>query len=351
MTTRNRMETFEEKIWNKIHNKTKPIGSLGRLEELAFQIAKIQNTLEPTLKSPTICVFAGDHGIALEGVSAYPQEVTYQMVLNFLNGGAAINVFCKQHGIYLVVVDAGVKGEFLNIRNHSNFISKKINHGTRNFLLEPSMTSSELEKALNYGKEVVNKEIPHDCNIIGFGEMGIGNTASASLVISNILNIPIEQCTGRGTGLDDDGLKKKIEILKKAQTRFLRHKGSLTSIEPIQVLQEFGGYEIAMMTGAMLQAYEENKILLIDGFIASSAFLVAYKLQPKIINNSIFCHLSKEKGHKVLLDSLSIQPLLNLDMRLGEGTGCAVAYPILQSAVLFFNEMASFEEAGVSQSL
>ena len=328
-----------EEIKNKIDSKTKPLGSLGVLEDIAAQICLVQNSLTPTLTNPTLLVFAADHGIAKDGVSAYPAEVTPQMVLNFLNGGAAINVFCKQNNITLKVVDAGVNFDF---EKSEKLIDSKIAKGTKSFLTENAMTAAELELCFTKANELIETVYKTNCNIIGFGEMGIGNTSSASMLMSALCNIPIEKCVGRGTGLDDMQLNRKIEILKKAQANHQKPK------DTNEALQFFGGFEITQICGAMLAAYEKNMIIMVDGFIATSAFLCANAINPKIKNNAIFCHQSDEQGHKKMLDFLKVKPILNLGMRLGEGTGCAVAYPIIQSAVNFMNEMASFESAGVS---
>ncbi len=326
---------------HKIDFKTKPLGALGRLEELALQLCLIQKTDEPKLTSPHILVFAADHGIATEGVSAYPQDVTWQMVYNFLSGGAAINVFAQQHNISVKVIDAGVNKKFDEM---PNLITAKVGYGTKSFLHESAMSAEQLLQCKQHAMQIVNQVIDTtQCNIIGFGEMGIGNTSSASLIMHCLTGIALADCIGRGTGLDNEQLLKKHTILK---TAFDNHK--LQTMLPHKVLQLFGGFEIAMITEAMLHAYHKGCIILVDGFIASSAFLVASKLNPSIINNSIFCHQSHEKGHQLLLNYLGAKPLINLNMRLGEGTGCAVAYPIIQSAVNFINQMASFETANVS---
>jgi nicotinate-nucleotide--dimethylbenzimidazole phosphoribosyltransferase len=334
-------DTLKAELLQKIDHKTKPLGALGKLEVLALQIGLIQNTLTPQLSKPTMLVFAGDHGIAASGVSPYPQAVTAQMVLNFLNGGAGINVFAKQNNMQLLVVDAGVNYQF---EPNPNLINAKIAMGTANFLHEPAMTKMQCEQALTRGAELVKNEIDTGCNMLGFGEMGIANTSSASCLMSVLCQLPIEDCVGRGTGLDDAGLAKKTEILKNA----IQHH-SLSKQDVVRVLATFGGFEIAMMAGAMLGAAEQNAVLLIDGFIASAALLVAYKLQPNILQYCIFAHCSGEAGHKKLLDYLGAKPLLDLGMRLGEGTGAALAYPMVQAAVNFLNEMASFESAGVSE--
>jgi nicotinate-nucleotide--dimethylbenzimidazole phosphoribosyltransferase len=328
-------------IQHKIDFKTKPTGALGELEAIARKICLMQSTLSPTLIAPHIVVFAGDHGIAKEGVSAYPQDVTWQMVYNFIQGGAAINVFCKQNDISLQVVDCGVNYTF---PNNANIIHKKIGMGTKSFLHEPAMTSDECHIALKNGLDIVNAiQADSRCNIIGFGEMGIGNTSSAAMIMHFITSKSMEECAGRGTGLDDEKLKLKIDILK--QALISRH---LTFQTPESLLENFGGFEIATMVGAMMQAKTLNMTIMVDGFIATAAFLVAHMMDASILNNAIFCHQSNESGHKYMLEYLGVKPILNLGMRLGEGTGCAVAYPIINSAVAFMNEMASFESAGVS---
>jgi len=326
-------------LQHKINSKTKPLGALGTLEELALKIGAIQQSLSPILKEPTIVVFAGDHGIATKGVSAYPQSVTYQMVLNFLNEGAAINVFCKQHSIALKIVDAGVNFDF---PENSALISAKVGYGTKNLLEEKAMTATELQACFNHGRKVVVDLAAKGSNVIGFGEMGIGNTSASSLIMSRICELPIEKCVGRGTGVNDEQLQQKITLLKEAQTKHAEVK------DPKAVLQTFGGFEIAQMCGAMLAAYEHQMLILVDGFIATNAFLVAKEINPKLQDNAVFCHLSDEHGHQNLLNYLGASPLVQLKMRLGEGTGCAVAYPLLKSAVAFLNEMASFESAGVA---
>jgi nicotinate-nucleotide--dimethylbenzimidazole phosphoribosyltransferase len=330
---------FIKKLQRKIDFKTKPLGSLGTLEKLALQIGTVQNTLSPTLQKPTIVVFAGDHGIAKSGVSAYPQEVTFQMVSNFLNGGAAINVFCKQHNIDLKIVNSGVNFDF---EPNLNLIDAKIASGTKSFLQAKAMTETQLEECLAKGSEIVSKVFENGCNIIGFGEMGIGNTSAAAMLMSYLCELPIEKCVGRGTGLNDEQLENKISILKQA------HKFHGKIEDAKEVLQTFGGFEIAQMCGAMLAAFEKNMLILVDGFIATSAFLVTSKLKYEVKNNAIFCHLSDEFGHQNLLNYLKAEPLLKLNMRLGEGTGCAISYPLIESAVAFLNNMASFESAAVS---
>jgi nicotinate-nucleotide--dimethylbenzimidazole phosphoribosyltransferase len=332
-------------LQQKIDQKTKPLGALGRLEELALQISLIQNTLTPILNKPVVLVFAGDHGIAASGVSPYPQAVTAQMVLNFLAGGAAINVFAKQNNMALRVIDAGVNHDFAA---QPNLINAKIAKGTQNFLHTPAMTQTQCEQALTRGASLAQTEIAAGSNVLAFGEMGIANTSSASCLMSVLCALPIEDCVGRGTGLDDADLAKKTDILKQA---IVHHglKNDVMQDDAMQVLATFGGFEIAMMAGAMLGAAQQKALLIIDGFIATAALLVASKLQPNILHYCVFAHCSGEAGHKRLLEHLGAKPLLDLGLRLGEGTGAALAYPLVQAAVNFLNNMASFESANISE--
>jgi nicotinate-nucleotide--dimethylbenzimidazole phosphoribosyltransferase len=356
-------------IQQALDNKTKPHGALGVLENIAFQIASIQDTLTPQLLHPAIFVFAGDHGITKEGVSPYPQEVTLQMVHNFLNGGAAINVFCRQHNIDLKVVDAGINGKIET--SHPSFINKKVNCGTENFLKKPAMTLEELLQAFLYGRDSIENALYPESNVVGFGEMGIGNTSSASMIAHFLCGLSLEESIGSGAGMYGEMLQKKKAILYRAAEQYpqyLQELGSKTfdqfkpmsdliaemnqkSINALQIAMFYGGFEIVMMCGAMLAAYKKNLLLLIDGFIATAAYLIAYTLNPRISRNAFFTHLSEENAHKKILESLGVTPLLSLNMRLGEGTGCAVAYPIICSAVLFLNEMAGFDDAHVSRSI
>lgn len=328
-------------IQEKIDKKTKPRGALGRLEQLAVQICTVQQTLEPSLVKPTVLVFAADHGLAAAGVSAYPAEVTPQMVMNFLAGGAAINVFCRQHDMALKVVDAGVNFTF---DVHPQLIDAKVGYGTKNSLEEEAMTAYELDRCFAEGHRIVEELADGGCNILGCGEMGIGNTSAASLLMSALCDLPVADCVGRGTELDDGGLQHKINVL----TQVRKRHPAVTDAR--SALRCFGGFEIAQMAAAFGEGYERGMLLLVDGFIATAAFLCAWKINPAIMDNAIFCHRSDERGHDRLLEYLGAQPLLNLDLRLGEGTGCALAYPLVESAVHFVNEMASFESAGVSDS-
>lgn len=325
----------------KIDNKTKPLGALGQLEALALQAGLIQQTLTPSLSRPVMLVFAGDHGIVEEGVSPYPQAVTQQMVKNFLAGGAGINVFAKQNGMSIRIVDAGVNHEFAA---HPNLIRAKVGLGTNNFLHHPAMTEQQCAQAIFKGKALVQIEAEAGSNVIGFGEMGIGNTTSASAIVAVLCGLPVAECVGRGTGLDDAGLRHKAEVISAAIDR---HQTNAQNADT--VLATFGGYEIAMMVGAMLEAAERRMILLIDGFIATAALLVASRLQPAVLDYCVFAHCSDESGHAKVLAHLGAKPLLNLGLRLGEGTGAALAYPLLQAAVNFLNQMASFDSAAISR--
>lgn len=336
-------QSLQERLRNKIDYKTKPLGALGVLEDIALRVGLIQKTLTPVLSNPHILVFAGDHGITAEGVSAYPQEVTWQMVMNFIQGGAAINVFCKQHGIKLFVADAGVNYDFPE--NLIGLIHAKIEKGTANFANRPAMSIQQAQACIDTGAKIVKEIFSTGCNVIGFGEMGIGNTSSASVIMSVVTDIPIEHCVGRGTGLDDAAFNHKLEVLKES---LKKHIGLQN---PLDILATFGGFEIGQIVGGMLQAATHGMVILVDGFITTAAYLIAQAINPVLSNYCFFCHESQEQGHKLIFQHLQVSPLLNLKMRLGEGTGAAVAYPIIQSAVAFLNEMASFESASVSNKV
>lgn len=331
---------FSTLLQEKIDSKTKPIGALGTLETLAFQIATVLESLNPKITNPNIVVFAADHGIANHGVSAYPQDVTRQMVANFLEGGAAINVFCKQNNIDLSIVDAGVNYDF---PTNAKLINAKIAKGTQSFLHVPAMSQTELQLCFEKGKSIVNDIAQTGCNCIGFGEMGIGNTSTASVLMSLLTGLTIEECVGKGTGVENNTLLEKQNLLKKAIENYSG------PAELKEQLAYFGGFEIIQMASGMLTAFENKMIIMVDGFICSVAFLIASKINPEIIKNAIFSHCSAEQAHQKLLDYLDAKPILNLDLRLGEGTGCAIAFPILKSAEVFLNDMASFESAGVSR--
>lgn len=322
-----------------INSKTKPLGSLGVLEALARQIGLIQGTVHPELRAPEILVFAADHGIVAENVSAYPQSVTWQMVENFLAQGAAINVFSRQNHCALQIIDAGVNHDF-DLR--PSLLDCKVGFGTRNFAIEPAMTASECATAMKHGMKLA---AALEGNIVGFGEMGIGNTTSAAAIMHKITALSVADCVGAGTGLSIEGVLHKQAVIEASVALHTR------STIPIDILATFGGFEIAMMVGAMLQAGALRKILLIDGFIVTSALLVAAKLQPAILDYCVYSHCSDETGHMQMLTYLHARPLLQLDLRLGEGTGCALALPLLHAAVNFLRDMATFDSAQVGRQI
>ena len=331
--------SLNTEIQDKINQKTKPLNSLGKLEEYALKIALIQKNTSPKLSNPTMLIFAGDHGLAKEGISPFPQEVTYQMVLNFLQGGAAINSFCIENRMHLKVIDAGVNYEFGEV---SGLISAKVNFGTKNLMQEQAMSLEECNLCIERGAAVVREVFENGCNTVGFGEMGIGNTGISSLLISKILDLPLEDLVGRGTGSNDTELKSKLKILETVSEKYS------TSKDPLEILSTFGGFEIAMIVGGILQAAELQMVILIDGFIVSTACLIASKISKSILDYCFYSHLSSEKAHSTVLKNLNADPILNLGMRLGEGTGAALCYPILATSVRFLNDMASFSEASVS---
>ncbi len=334
-------QALAQRLQHTIDFKTKPQGALGQLEALALQLGCIQRNDKIVFNAPQMVVFAGDHGITAEGVSAFPQAVTQQMVANMLSGGAAVNVFARQHGFAVTVVDAGVAADLpAHPQPHAQFINRKIAPGTCNSATQPAMTASQASAALQAGMDVV-RSLPG--NVLALGEMGIGNTSSAALIFALLSGQSVAAVAGRGTGVDDAQMQTKLAALGKAAALH----GSAKS--PLEVLAAVGGFEIAMMAGAMMQAASQRRVVLVDGFIASAAALVACGLAPAAKDYMVFCHLGAEHGHRALLAHLQVQPLLGLGLRLGEGTGALLAWPLLQSAVLFMAEMASFESAGVDQ--
>lgn len=329
----------EPAIQQHIDQKTKPLGALGRLEELACQLALIQRQERITIEQPTMLVFAADHGIARHGISIAPSDVTRQMVLNFLGGGAAINCFCREHQIELKVVDAGI----LTPIDDPRLIHQRLGAGTADLSVEPAMSQEQAHLGLQLGSELAKAQIAAGCNLLAFGEMGIGNTTPASALLAALTGIPVAACVGRGTGIDDAQLSRKISLVSQALARV--GDGS----DPVRLLAELGGFEIAQITGAMLAAAEQQITMLIDGFIVTSAALLAVKIAPAARDYMIFSHGSSEgSGHGIMLETLKARPLLDLGLRLGEGTGAALALPLLRSACAFYNEMASFASAGVS---
>lgn len=327
-------------LQDKIDNLTKPKGSLGRLEELALQIGLIQQTLSPTLRHPQNIIFAADHGITEEGISVSSRDVTWQQILNFLDGGAGINFLCRQHGFTLKIVDAGVD---YDLPYERGILNKKVRRGSRNFLYEAALTEEELEQCIARGAEVVRLCHEEGSNILSFGEMGIGNTSPSSVWMHLMTGIPLEQCVGAGAGLDNAGIRHKYEVLNRAVAHYRGDKSAH------DIIRYFGGLEMAMTVGAMLQAAELRMVILVDGFIMTNCILAASRLYPEVLDYAVFAHQGDEAGHKLLLDWLHARPLLNLGLRLGEGTGAVCAYSIVDSAVRMLNEMDSFAQAKITK--
>ncbi len=342
-----RVPAFTQALQHKIDNKTKPLGSLGRLEALALQLGEILGSDSPTLVDPQLVVFAADHGLAARGVSAFPSDVSWQMVENFLAGGAAVSVLARQNGIALTVVDCGVKHDFLAGlpagAQRPGLLVRKVTggeQGTADSSVHSAMSAPQCRQALQNGIGIV-RGLPG--NALLLGEMGIGNTSAASLLLARLAGLEIEVCTGAGTGLDAAAVQRKTALLREVLARHGQAQ------EPLAALAAFGGFEIATMVGAVLQAALERRVIVVDGFIASSAVLVAHALQPLVLQRCVFAHRSGERGHEFMLQHLGVQALLDLGLRLGEGSGAALAWPLLQSACAMLLEMASFESAGVSE--
>ncbi|NMB36435.1 MAG: nicotinate-nucleotide--dimethylbenzimidazole phosphoribosyltransferase [Bacteroidales bacterium] len=329
-----------EVLVDKINNLTKPKGSLGHLEELALQIGMIQQTLSPSLKHPQNILFAADHGIVEEGVTLSPKEVTWQQLINFTRGGGGVNLFCRQHNFTLKLVDAGVDYE---LPYEKGIINMKVRRGTRNYLYEAAMTEEEMELCVERGSAIVRQCYEEGSNILSFGEMGVGNTSSSSIWMHCFTAIPLDKCVGPGAGLNDEGIMHKLKILKKSLENY---KGNGA---PLDIIRYFGGLEMVMAIGAMLQAAELKMIILVDGFIMTNSILAASKLYPDVLDYAIFGHCGDESGHKLLLEAMNAKPLLDLGLRLGEGTGAICAYPIVDSAVRMINEMETFQKASITK--
>ena len=321
---------------HKISRKTVPEGALGRMAALAERLGLILGTAEPHLSAPQLLVCAADHGIAARGVSAYPSDVTWQMVGNFLAGGALVSVLARQHGIAQTVVDCGVRHDFAPA---PGLVIRKIAPGTQDSSQGPAMSAAQCAQALANGIELV-KALPG--NALLLGEMGIGNTSAASLLVARLGGIDVAEVTGAGTGLDAAGIARKTAVLRQALA------ANAAAAAPLDALAALGGFEIAILTGAVLQAASERRVIVVDGFIASSAVLVASRIAPAVLQRCVFAHRSDERGHARLLDLLGADPLLALGLRVGEGSGAVLAWPLLESSCRILNEMASFESAGVS---
>lgn len=324
------------------HNQlTKPLGSLGVLEDIGIRLAAIYGTVKPKITGKGIVVFAADHGVTEAGVSAYPKAVTEQMVLNFLRGGAAINVLCKTNNVDMMVVDVGVDAYF---PEHPRLLKRKVMSGTRNILEQPAMTHEEAYAALGAGIEAANSMIDKGVNLIAAGDMGIGNTTAATAIISVMTGIGVAELTGRGTGVDDAGLKRKIEVIEKALELHQMKKE-----EPLELLRCVGGLEIAAMTGSYLACAARRVAIVLDGFISHAAALVAVSLNPKVKDYLFASHTSHNPVHRKRLKMLGVEPVFNFSLRLGEGTGAVLAMPVIESAASILSDMATFAEAGVSE--
>ncbi len=331
-----------------LDNKTKPLGALGRLEALALQLGLILGTTNPKLDQPQLLVCAADHGLAAQGVSAYPSDVTWQMVENFLAGGAAISVLARQHGLALTVVDCGVRHDFLAGQpagaQRPGLQVRKVagaEAGSADSSQAPAMTAAQCEAALAQGADLV-RGLPG--NVVLLGEMGIGNTSAASLLLARLAGLDIAACTGAGTGLDEAAVQRKTAVLRAVLARHASATG------PLAALAALGGLEIATLVGVVLQAAQERRVIVVDGFITGSAVLVAHGLRPQVLQRCVFAHRSGERGHSLMLQHLGAQPLLDLGLRLGEGSGAALAWPLLVAACAILNDMASFGDAGVSRA-
>ncbi len=320
---------------------TKPAGSLGRLEELSIQIAGIQGKAKPQIKNKAMITMAGDHGVVDEKIGNWPQEVTAQMVENFLRGGAGINVLAKQAGARIVFVDMGVASD---LKPDKQLIVKKVDYGTKNICKSPAMTDEQAVKSIESGIEIVNDEFKKGLDIVGTGDMGIGNTTASSAIFAALSRKSVEEVTGRGTGLSDEQLTHKIDVIKRALAL-----NKPNPQKPLEVLAKVGGFEIGGLAGVMLGAAAQKVPVVIDGFISGAAALVAMALAPQMKDYIIAAHVSAEAGHTAMLQYLGLKPLLNLEMRLGEGTGAALGVIIAEAAVRTLNEMATFAEAGVSE--
>lgn len=325
---------------DKIDNLTKPKGSLGKLESLALKIGLIQQSLTPELRNPHNILFAADHGIIEEGVTVSPKEVTWQQLSHFSHGGAGINFLCRQHGFKLVLVDAGVD---YDIPAGRGIIDMKVRKSTRNFLHEAAITPEEFDLCIERGAKVVDSVHDVGCNVVSFGEMGSGNTSPSSMWMHLLTGIPLADCIGAGAGLDSAGVSHKLDVL----TRAWENYSGDDTVEGR--LAWFGGYELAMAVGGMLRAAELGMTIIVDGFIMTSCIAAAAHFYPAVLDYAVFGHQGDESGHKLMLRALGADPILHLNLRLGEGSGAVCAYPILQSAVNMINQMDSFADVAVTK--
>jgi nicotinate-nucleotide--dimethylbenzimidazole phosphoribosyltransferase len=330
-----------KKAQKRLNNLTKPQGSLGRLEEIAKLIVGVTKKENPELTNKVIFTIAGDHGVTEEKISAYPKEVTVQMVYNFLRGGAGINVLARYIGAKVVVVDMGVA---CDIKPHTNLVVKKINYGTKNMAKGPAMTREEAIKSIEGGIEIFEEEFKKGIEITGTGDMGIGNTTPSSAITAILTGNPVEKVTGKGTGISEGALKNKIRVIKRAVKL-----NKPNPKDPIDVLSKVGGFEIGGLSGIIIAAASKRVPVVIDGFISGAAALIAYHLQPRVKDYMIAAHCSAEKGHRAILNYLGLTPLLDLDLRLGEGTGAALGMNIIEASIKILTQMATFQNACVSK--
>ena len=350
---------LQSAIQEKIDNLNKPKGSLGRLEELAMQVCLVQQTLEPSLAHPCHLLLGGDHGIEREGVSVSPREVTWQQMINFTRGGGGVNMFCRQHGFHLRIVDVGVDYDLSHVEG---IIDRKIARGTKNFLYEPAMTEQEFDQTIQVGVDLVDACVAEGCRVVSIGEMGIANTSPSSIWMHLFGNIPLTECIGAGAGLDTPGIRHKYEVLSQAvqkspklgDNRGLNNGSPSDPLPPnlggiLEVIRYFGGFEMVAAIGAMLRAAEQHLIILVDGFIMTACAVAAIRLCPAAQDYMIFTHCGDESGHQRMLDIVGAKPLLHLGLRLGEGTGALCAFPIVDSAVRMMNEMNNFDNAQITK--
>lgn len=337
-------QKIRQAIIDKIDNLNKPKGSLGRLEELALQVCLIEQTLHPTLHNPCHLLFGADHGIEREGVSVSPREITWQQMINFTHGGGGVNMFCRQHGFKLRLIDVGVD---YDLSMHPEIINRKIANGTANFLYGPAMTVEQYQQALNIGAEMADYCFNDGSDIICIGEMGIANTSPSSIWMSLFGNIPLDECVGAGAGLDNEGIRHKYEVLRQAVDNFKSSALDCSNAE--EIIRYFGGFEMVAAIGAMLRAAECHLIIMVDGFIMTACALAASRLYPDIVDYMVFGHSGDEGGHARMLSLLDAKPLLTLGLRLGEGTGALCSFPIIDSAVRMITEMNNFQNANITK--
>ena len=337
-------DKMRQAIIDKIDNLNKPKGSLGRLEELALQICLIEQTLHPTLHNPCHILFGADHGIEREGVSVSPREITWQQMINFTRGGGGVNMFCRQHGFKLRIIDVGVD---YDLAMYPDIINRKIANGTANFLYEPAMSIEQYQQALNVGAEMADACFNDGSDIICIGEMGIANTSPSSIWMSLFGNIPLEECVGAGAGLDNEGIRHKYEVLNKAIENFKSSGLDCSNTE--NIIRYFGGFEMVAAIGAMLRAAECHLVIMVDGFIMTACAIAVSRLYPDIVDYMIFGHSGDEGGHARMLGLLGAKPLLSLGLRLGEGTGALCSFPIIDSAVRMITEMNNFQNANTTK--